>query len=120
MAFIDYESPNSSDSRLPEKDVDAYVAWRRKSRSLSVPYVIVTTLPNRRTEDWELRYASPGYYNHAFQGRESEIRQNPYCFWYDGYYLKEFSNRDMKNIVLINIDGKVVKRVYPAQDERKT
>jgi hypothetical protein len=50
IAFIDYESPNSSDFRLPEKDLDAYLAWGRKSGQ-SVPYVIITTLPSQATED---------------------------------------------------------------------
>ena len=112
VAFIDYESPNSSDSRLPEKDIDAYLAWQEKSGQ-SVPYVIVTTLPNQAAPDWELRYAAPGYYNEHFHGKEDVIRQNPYRFWYDGHFQKEFKKREMKNIALVNIDGRAVNRVHP-------
>ena len=111
LAFVDYESPNSSDSRLPEKDVGSYVKWRGVTK-LSIPYVIVTTLPTQAAQDWELRYASPGYYNHAFQGKEGEIRQNPYVFWYR-HYRNEFAKYDMTNIALVNIDGRTVRRVYP-------
>ena len=112
LAFVDYESPNSSDSRLPAKDVDAYVRWRG-STGLTTPYVIVTTLPNQAAPDWELRYTAPGYYNHDFQGKEGLIRQNPYRFWYE-FLFQEFSKRDMKNIACVNIDGRKATRVFPA------
>ena len=112
VAFVDYESPNSSDARVPTKDVDAYLAWRRKS-GLGVPYVIVTTLPDRPSENWELRYTSPGQYNERFRGRKDEVRRNPYRFWY-GLYLDEFSRREMTTVALVNIDGKAVRRVYPS------
>src|SRR5262249_38710257 len=62
VIFLDYESPNSSDARIPTKDVDAYAAWRRVSGS-SAPYLIVTTLPEQASPSWELRYTSRGYYN---------------------------------------------------------
>jgi len=111
IAFLDYESPNSSDARIPVKDVDAYVAWRPRLGE-SVPYVIVTTLPNQKTKDWELRYTAAGKYNEAFHGRRDAIQQNPYAFWYK-FYLKEFSKRDMESIALVNIDRETVHRAYP-------
>jgi len=111
MAFVDYESPNSSDARIPTKDVDAFITWRRGA-NIEAPYVIVTTLPDRESEDWELRYTAVGYYNKAFRGRRAEVRQNPFRFWY-GFYLDEFSRRDMADIALVNIDGKAVRRAYP-------
>jgi len=111
LAFVDYESPNSSDARIPVKDVDAYVAWRRRLGE-TVPYVIVTTLPDQKTDDWELRYTAAGKYNEAFYGRRDEIQRNPCAFWYR-FYLKEFSKRDMEGIALVNIDREAVRRVYP-------
>ena len=109
--LLDYESPNSSDARIPTKDIDPYLAWRRESRT-SVPYIIVTTLPNRPAPDWELRYTSPGHCNEHFRGRRDEIRKNPFEFWYR-YYMDEIANRDVTDIALVNIDGKSVYRSYP-------
>ena len=111
-ALVDYESPNSSDARVPVKDVDSHLRWQSRS-ALSVPYIIVTTLPNRRRDGWELRYTSSKGCNVDFRNRRDEVRQNPFRFWY-AFYLNEFSKRDMKNISLVNIDGRNVQRVYPA------
>ena len=115
LLFIDYESPNSSDARIPSKDVDPYQAWREESNA-NTPYLIVTTLPNRRIDDWELRYTFRGSCNYAFRGRRAEVCQNPFLFW-RAYYIAEFSKRDMQNIAMINVDGANVRRVYPAEAE---
>lgn len=111
VIFLDYESPNSSDARIPEKDVDPYLAWRRHCHS-DVPYVIVTTLPEHASPNWELRYTSAGKYNYGFRGKRELIRKNPCQFWYD-FYLTEFTNRDMAGISLLNISQKSIKRKYP-------
>jgi hypothetical protein len=41
LLFIDYESPNSSDIRIPHKDVAAYRAWSEKE-GCRAPYIIIT------------------------------------------------------------------------------
>ena len=109
--FLDYESPNSSDARIPKKDIDPYLTWRRNCDDY-VPYIIVTTLPDHVSPNWELRFTSAGKYNHAFRGKRKSIRQNPCQFWYD-FYLTEFRKRDMTGISLVNISQKSVKRKYP-------
>lgn len=111
ILFIDYESPNSSDARLPEKDVDAYCNWTTRC-GVSVPYIILTTLPDKISPDWELRYSSPGYYNAAFHGRNTELVQNPFRFWY-AHYRTACEKRQMANIALLNIDGNQAKRIFP-------
>ena len=112
VAFVDYESPNSSDARVLTKDVDQYLEWQRSSNE-NVPYVIITTLPDGATENWKLLYISRGRCNEPFRGRRNEVRRNPLEFWY-AFFSEEFSKRDMGNIALVNIDGKAVRRVYPA------
>jgi hypothetical protein len=112
LFFIDYESPNSSDARVPTKDVDAYAAWREKT-GLDVPYLIVTTLPDRKSPTWELRWTSAGCYNEAFQGRWPEVAANPFRFWH-GHYLGEFASRKMDGVSLVNLDGKRARRSFPA------
>jgi hypothetical protein len=111
VLFLDYESPNSSDARIPKKDVDPYLKWRRNCNS-TVPYIIVTTLPEYASPSWELRYTSVGKYNHGFSDRRELIRKNPFQFWYD-FYSIEFRKRDMAGISLVNINKKQVARKYP-------
>ncbi len=111
LIIIDYESPNSSDARIPKKDVDSYLSWQRYSNS-NAPYVIITTLPEKESPEWELRYTSKSRTNHLFQGHQKELRKNPYKFWYS-FYLKEFKKRKMRNISLININGNKVALKYP-------
>lgn len=111
IVFLDYESPNSSDARIPTKDVDAYLKWWKKT-NIDVPYLIVTTLPNQCASDWELRYTSKGQCNEDFRGKRKEIQKNPCYFWYR-YYASEFRKRQMNNIALVNIEGKLVRRKYP-------
>jgi hypothetical protein len=111
LVFADYESPNSSDARIPAKDVDAYASWRQASGS-SAPYVILTTLPEQVSPSWQLRYTSHGYYNHCFQGRRSELAANPFRFFM-AYYRSEFSSRAMDGIAVVNLDGRRARRVYP-------
>jgi hypothetical protein len=109
VLFLDYESPNSSDMRIPRKNVDTYIAWSKVCRK-RIPYIIITTLPNRKTESWELRYAAEGYPNEAFCGRRKDICENPFQFWYSEY-RKMLKSMDLRKIYFINIDGKRVKRV---------
>jgi len=100
VLFVDYESPNSSDARVPVKDVDTYLAWSRACGS-KAPYIVVTTLPNCRVDGWELRYAtSTDHWNVAFRGRRDEVRRNPCSFWY-AFYHAEFAKREMRNVALI-------------------
>jgi hypothetical protein len=112
LFFIDYESPNSSDARVPTKDVDAYIQWRGRT-GLDVPYLIVTTLPDRETPSWELRWTSAGWCNEGFQGRRQEVAANPFRFWH-GHYLAEFADRTMDGVALVNLDGRRARRTFPA------
>lgn len=108
--FIDYESPNSSDARIPPKDVDKYRAWCATSKT-QVPYVIVTTLPDYASNDWQLRWTTyKKYLNYPFRGRRDEIRKNPFKFWY-GIYRKKLRNRDLTGVYFLNISGNRVTQV---------
>lgn len=111
LIFIDYESPNSSDARIPTKDADAFASYRKQSGS-TAPYVVMTTLPDYESADWELRYTANGYYNERFKGCDCKIRENPYRFWYE-FYHSEFEPRDMRQIALVNISGCTVQRTFP-------
>ena len=103
---IDYESPNSSDARVLEKDIDSYKSWATAKKS-QVPYIIITTLPDKYTPEWEVRYTSKNGYNYHYRDKKLEILKNPYSFWYSHYrdYMKKI---DAHNIFFVNINGKSV------------
>ncbi len=107
ILFLDYESPNSCDSRIPVKDVGAYEEWCAVYKK-RIPYFIVTTLPNKVVSDWELRYTAKSGYNWDYHGKREDVRKNPFTFWYSEYrrLLKNVSD-----IYFINIDGKHVEHV---------
>lgn len=103
--FIDYESPNSSDARIPRKDVQAYLRWTNNV-GLSVPYVIITTLPDKQPERWEVRYTSKTGCNFGFRNRKEEIAKNPFVFWYKYYSGCDCLNH--KHIHFLNVNNKEV------------
>lgn len=104
LAYIDYESPNSSDDRIPTKDVAAYQNWMKDS-ILLVPYIIITSLPDKSVPDWEFRHYSQKKCNYPYRTMKDEIRKNPFKFWYSVYQKNII---DLKNVYFINISGKQV------------
>lgn len=109
LVFIDYESPNSSDLRVIEKDIDKYLAWIDSAEN-NVPYVVITTLPNSRPSKWQLRWFSDDGYNKTMRSRRDEIRENPFQFWY-GVYRKELRRKNLNGITFLNISGRKVTQV---------
>src|SRR2546423_4933841 len=79
VLFIDFESPNSCDWRIPEKDVRAYLNWFGHHEGRTAPYVVITSLPDSSSPDWELRYVNGE--NGRYKSRKSELRDNPFRFW---------------------------------------
>lgn len=116
ILFLDFESPNSSDMRIPNKDVAAYIRWSKTS-GVRVPYLVITTLPNRRVDkdEWELRWTGKGQYNHEFKDKKQEVFENPFQFWYSRYKeaLKIWGQEDLSTIYFININGKDVSDATP-------
>jgi hypothetical protein len=106
LIFLDYESPNSSDARIPSKDVDSYKSWIATQES-QVPYIIITTLPDKEAPDWQVRYTSKRGCNYHFSNKKSEILKNPFRFWYS-YYRKCVKEPNAYSIFFANINGKVV------------
>lgn len=114
ILFLDYESPNSSDARIPTKDIDAYNAFSQSTQT-RIPYLVVTTLPDAVTQGWQLRYYSPGYYNDGFKQHLSAIRENPFRFWYRHYH-SEMANRNRTNIHFLNISNQIMHLVDLSQN----
>lgn len=100
LLVIDYESPNSSDARIPSKDVKPYLKWNPQ-----VPYIIITTLPKRHSPSWQLRYTDAT--NKFHKDNNEDIRKNPFEYWYNFYKNKlQKCEAEMKSVYFININGK--------------
>lgn len=102
VVVVDYESPNSSDARVPPKDWLPYAQWRSSTGS-QAPYFVVTTLPQRLSPAWELRYTAQGQYNAEFRGRVEEIRRSPFEFWYREY-RSVAPGFNLEGVCMVNID----------------
>lgn len=83
LLIADFESPNSSDARIPEKDVKPYLKWSKQAGQ-SPPYFIVTALP-RRPRSWELRWTAASQWNNAHRKNRVEIVGKPFDYWYAWY-----------------------------------
>ncbi len=107
IIYLDYESPNSSDARLMKKDIKAYANWV-KIKEYRAPYLIITTLPNKKPEAWQYRYF--GGYNYPFRRKRKQIKENPFRFWYSHY--RDYVNKNKcSNIFFANINGKAVELI---------
>jgi len=109
LIFVDYESPNSSDARIPVKDIDSYKNWIAVQKT-KAPYLIITTLPDRESMDWQTRYTSENGCNYNVREKKSEIQKNPFRFWYS-YYREYMKDVNDCNIFFANISGKVVELI---------
>lgn len=110
LLFIDYESPSSSDARIPSKDVGKYIARIEKNIYLNkVPYIIITTLPKKESPKWKLKWAGKDGVNKHHKDAEDEILKNPFDYWYSFYRseLKDYGDK-LENIHFLNINGKQI------------
>jgi hypothetical protein len=114
--FVDYESPNSCDCRIPEKDVHSFIRFLgsvERKHPVTPMYVIITSLPDRAVESWQLRYCSQSSENRRVRHRLREIRRNPCKFWY-AYYrekLKGMEHDALQHVHFLNLDGSKVVRM---------
>lgn len=108
IIFLDYESPNSSDARVPDKDVKAYTNWMRTQEN-QAPYLIIITLPDKEALDWEIRWTVRGQWNYLFRDNKSKskIKRNPLRFW-RLYYRNCLKGKDARNVFIANINGSTV------------
>ncbi len=106
VVIVDYESPNSSDARVPAKKWTSYAAWREEYRTCA-PYLLITTLPKFRAPSWQLRWVGPHECNNLFRGRLEDIRNNPFEFWY-AHDRARGEQCNLENITMINISGHTV------------
>lgn len=126
--ILDFESPNSSDARIIEKDVKPFVRWAEKAAP--VPYLVITCLPNRPTSNWPLLYCRKEQWYEHHHGQEAEIRKNPFEFWYARYRegLKpawrelplHFANFDGAKLSLVSMKLGRPSRLFPLTSARRS
>ena len=104
--YVDFESPNSCDARLPEKDIRKYIKWISDGRG--TPYIIITSLPTKSAPRWPLRYSSD--LNAEHRNSRTEMRANPLNYW-SGVWRDELAGADLSHVTLLNIDGRSVQKI---------
>jgi hypothetical protein len=104
VLYVDFESPNSCDTRIKDKDILPYLNWVSKHPN-AADYVVVTSLPDRLSPTWQLRWTS----GEDVSGRNSEhrqfrdaIRANPLRYW-SKVWRHDLINRDLSRVVFLNI-----------------
>lgn len=104
LCVVEYESLNSSDERVFEKDISKYERWTKKRREEGlppVPLLIVTTLPNRPFPQYKNFHA----YNREHKGVLKEIRLNPCAYWYAVFRQRIGAEIANLPIAFANFDG---------------
>lgn len=109
LLIVDFESPNSSDERIPVKDVQAFLDWT--GDSCSTEYLLISSLPNTQSANWELRYTSKDQYNQIHRGNLKQIRANPFRYWYTRYQEVLPQNWRRFPITFANFNGAVLSTV---------
>lgn len=109
MVFVDFESPNSSDGRIPNYHLPQYLEWVRELDP-KIPYEVITSLPDGRANRWELRYTTKGLCNADHKGKLYEICENPFRYW-TSVWRKQLAERsDLSAVFFLNIDRRKVVR----------
>ncbi len=85
---MEYESLNSSDARVLEKEFAGYEAWIGLQRR-AILLLILTTLPNYHASDYRLLFTTrkTSQYNADHAMNDPEVRKNPFRYWYAHYRL---------------------------------
>lgn len=107
VVFVDFESPNSSDGRVPNYHLPQYLDWVR-GRDPKTPYVVITSLPDGRASGWELRYTAKGLCNAEHKGKLDEICENPFRYWTRVWRQALGMRSDISDVYFLNIDRRKV------------
>lgn len=112
LCVVEYESINSSDSRIVFKDCGGYERWLASRADESpVPLLIVTTHPKGPTAHYQLLYARKEYYNDGHQGQEEMAKRDPFKYWY-GWYREQLRHKlDGLPVTFANLNGNQLERV---------
>ncbi len=116
--IFDYESPNSSDSRVIKKDFEKYKKFIEVKKK-PTPYIGLTTLPSgSEVKSWKLRPKSDYSKDEDNHYKDKEIiKKDPRKYWLDLY--KKWCNENrpeiIQNLYLFNITPSNIEVVIPIE-----
>lgn len=110
ILVVEYESLNSSDNRVLEKDLDWYSIWA-PLQGQRVPLLVITTLPDSEFQSYQLRWTSPGQYNFGHKGEDTYIRRNPFQYWYGHYWERMLDSDKELPVTFSNFSSKQLRIV---------
>jgi hypothetical protein len=104
LAFVEYESLNSSDERVFEKDVWKYSRWQPNPGIGRAPLLIITTLKDGLHPGYKLEHG----YNWRHKGNGAAIRENPFRYWYRVFRSKIYPEVADLDITFANFSENVL------------
>lgn len=105
LLFVDFESPNSSDFRVIDRDVALwYVNWIASGHPAS-EYLIITSLPDAKAPTWRSRYGQADGFDLV------KARENPFRYWYSIFRRRFKATWKRYPITFANFDGNTLKPV---------
>jgi hypothetical protein len=115
VMFVDFESPNSSDTRIPRYHIQQYLQWVKHFETRP-PYVIVTCLPDTSAPKWKQLYKSGRLHSYHRVKDIEKLRASPFRYWVKvwGEDLRK-SGESLSGISFLNIDDHRVISFDPLQ-----
>ena len=117
VGIMDYESTNSSDSRIIRRDFENYHRYIQTSLFFNIPefWVIITTLPSMRVNksdwySWDLRR------RRISRNEYLKMLENPFQYWvpkYEDKFNKLEKQRRKCPLYIVNLDITELKLCLP-------
>lgn len=113
--IVDFESPNSSDDRVINKDFEQYKTFIQNC-GLEIPYIVITTLPDPEKDGlikWKLRREKE--IQLYTDENKKKIKNNPKKFWNIFYkdWLENAPPNIVRNIWWFNLRPTAIEEIYP-------
>lgn len=121
VGVVDFESTNSSDSRIMRRNFLNYRQYVQTSQSSSIPefWIIITNLPSKKVikSEW---YSWDLIRKRITRDEYPKLLENPFEYWYPKYSI-EFSQLreqiDKCPLYLANLDFANLRLCLPEDDE---
>lgn len=117
VGIMDYESTNSSDSRIIRRDFANYHRYIQTSRFFNIPefWVIITTLPSNKVKmsdwhSWDLRR------KRISRNEYLKVLENPFQYWFPKYedkFNKLEEQRKKCPLYVVNLNATELRLCLP-------
>jgi hypothetical protein len=120
VALIDYESTNSSDSRIVKRDLRNYENYIESPQPFDIPkfWAIIVTLPSKkvRESDW---YSWDDIDKRIPKTEYVKMLENPFQYWFPQYASKFdelIKERERCPLYIVNLDATKVRLCLPKEE----